>query len=193
MNKEKYIKDVLKNISADSKTIKRIKEDLNERIERAEENDPFFDVIIELGHPHDVAKEFNENLELDPTFPVSIGLNYSMSPYEYKSKRTLFGLPLVHINMGGRYRTKRAKGIVAIGDVATGLVAVGGIAVGLISSGGIAIGALALGGVGIGALAIGGVAVGGIAIGAVAIGASAFGAVALGLMKAFGAVTTLFK
>lgn len=39
--------------------------------------------------------------------------------YEYKSRRTLFGLPLVHIHFGGR-RVCRAKGIIAIGDIATG-------------------------------------------------------------------------
>lgn len=40
--------------------------------------------------------------------------------YEYKSGRTLFGLPLVHINIGvGVYR---AKGIIAIGNIATGLI-----------------------------------------------------------------------
>lgn len=37
--------------------------------------------------------------------------------YEYKSRRTLFGLPLVHINIGrGMFR---ARGILAIGTAAT--------------------------------------------------------------------------
>ena len=43
--------------------------------------------------------------------------------YEYKSRRTLFGLPLVHINIGrGMFR---ARGILAIGTAATGAVAIG--------------------------------------------------------------------
>lgn len=72
--------------------------------------------------------------------------------YEYKSRRTLFGLPLVHIHFGGR-RVCRAKGIIAIGDIATGLFAIGGIAAGLISLGGLSAGLLALGGLAIGMFA----------------------------------------
>jgi hypothetical protein len=36
----------------------------------------------------------------------------------------------------GRYRLGRARGIIALGDIATGLMAVGGVAIGLISVGG---------------------------------------------------------
>ncbi len=90
--------------------------------------------------------------------------------YEYKSRRTLFGLPLVHIHFGSG-RVCRAKGIIAIGNIATGLLAVGGLAAGLLSFGGLTVGLLALGG-----LAIGGVAWGGVAIGlAAAIGGLAIG------------------
>ena len=44
-------------------------------------------------------------------------------------------LPVVHIAVGGRqaddrYRLGRARGIIALGDIATGLVAVGGVAIG---------------------------------------------------------------
>ncbi len=43
--------------------------------------------------------------------------------FEYKSKRTLFGLPFVHVNIGrGLYR---AKGVIAVGMAATGLLSVG--------------------------------------------------------------------
>ena len=90
--------------------------------------------------------------------------------YEYKSRRTLFGLPLVHIHFGGR-RVCRAKGIIAIGDIATGLFAIGGIAAGLISLGGLSAGLLALGGLAIGMFAAGGMglgllaAAGGLAVG----------------------------
>lgn len=56
--------------------------------------------------------------------------------YEYKSKRTLFGIPLVHINVGrGIYV---AKGVLAIGNIA-----VGGLSVGILSLGGLCFGALA--------------------------------------------------
>ena len=183
MNKEKYMADVLKNISADKKTLKRIKEDLIQRIEIAEENDPFFDLVQEIGHPIEVAKEFNENLELPEHYPVTIGLSYSLKIYEYKSKTSILGLPFIHINMGGRYQNRTAKGIIAIGDIAIGAVSVGGVAIGAIS----------LGGVGIGLVSLAGVAIGGIALGGVAIGGIAIGAVAIGLSKVFGAVTFLLK
>jgi hypothetical protein len=103
--------------------------------------------------------------------------------YEYKSKRTLFGLPLVHVNVGLGIR--RAKGIVAVGTVATGIVAIGMAAVGLISVGLLALGLLALGtialGIGaFGALAVGVIAFGGIAVGVLSIGGMAIGKYALG-------------
>src|SRR5438270_12642839 len=72
--------------------------------------------------------------------------------YEYRSKATLFGLPLVHVATGfdpatGRKRV--AKGVIAIGDVALGGFAVGGMAIGGIAVGGCAVGVLALGGAGL--------------------------------------------
>lgn len=79
--------------------------------------------------------------------------------YEYKSRAALFGLPLVHINMGG-WGIHRARGVLAIGNFATGVLALGGCSVGLIALGGLSIGGLALGGLALGAAAVGGVAVG---------------------------------
>lgn len=98
--------------------------------------------------------------------------------YEYKSKRCWHGLPLVHINLGyTRYGfgLRRAKGVIAIGNIATGILALGGFSIGVVSLGGISLGLLALGGV-----ALGGVAVAGCAMGIVAIGASAIGVYSLG-------------
>ena len=79
--------------------------------------------------------------------------------YEYRSKRILWGLPLVHINLQDRGLC-RAKGIIAIGNVATGLVAIGGFSAGLLSIGGLGIGLLTLAGLAAGGLAVGGVAFG---------------------------------
>ncbi len=98
---------------------------------------------------------------------------------EYRSKRTLWGLPLIHVATGmdpdtGRKRV--ARGIIAIGDVAQGLIAFGGAAFGGIVFGGLAVGVIAIGGTGLGLLAIGGVAVGLIA----AFGGGAIGTIALG-------------
>ena len=78
--------------------------------------------------------------------------------YEYKSRRTLWGLPLVHVNFGRRDHW--ARGIIAIGNVATGLVALGGVTAGLFSLGGVSLGLLALGAVALGGVSIGGVALG---------------------------------
>ena len=99
--------------------------------------------------------------------------------YEYKSRRTLWGLPLVHIHLMSRGLC-RAKGILAIGNVATGLVALGGFSFGLVSLGAISLGLVSLGAVAAGVLAAGAVALGWLALGASAAGQYAVGAAALG-------------
>jgi hypothetical protein len=106
---------------------------------------------------------------------------------EYRSEQVWGDLPVVHVSVGGRradgrYRPGRARGIVALGDVATGLVAIGGVAVGLFSVGGVAVGLVAVGAVAIGLVAVGAVSIGLFAAGAVAIGLTAVGAVTAGLV-----------
>jgi GLTT repeat (6 copies) len=108
---------------------------------------------------------------------------------EYRSEQVWGDLPVVHVSVGGRqadgrYRLGRARGIIALGDVATGLVAVGSVAIGLFSVGGVAVGLVALGGVAIALVAIALVAVGGVAVGLVAIGAVAMGLTAVGAVTA---------
>lgn len=187
MKKERYIKDVLNNINASYAIKKRIREDLSERIDHAMESEPFFDVVESIGTPEEVAKEFTENLEEADANMTKINVGFmgltSNRVYEYKSERSLFGLPLIHINVGGRYTTRQARGIIAIGDAAAGVIALGGVSVGVIAFGGIGIGLLGLGGIGIGLLGLGGVGV----------GLYAFGGVAVGLYEAFGAVSHLFN
>lgn len=100
------------------------------------------------------------------------------SDFEYKSKRTLFGLPLVHINgkWGGT-----AKGVVAVGFKARGLVAVGFLSMGVLSAGCLSLGAVSLGALSLGVLTLGAVSVGLLlALGAVAAGFVAYGAAAFG-------------
>ena len=107
--------------------------------------------------------------------------------YEYKSQRTLFGLPLLHINVG--HRDHWARGIIAIGNIATGFVALGGVAVGLLALGGVSFGLLlALGAVALGGASIGGVALGALAWGGVAMGWLAVGGCAVGVYAAGGVV-----
>lgn len=97
-----------------------------------------------------------------------------------RSSRTLFGLPLYDIAVGPDPETGamrgHARGIVAIGDLATGVLALGGLARGVVAVGGVSLGLLSFGGCAIGLLA----AVGGAAIGGVAIGGAAAGVVAVG-------------
>ena len=176
MTKTDYIKIVLNKIYADKKTLQRIEEDLNERIELAMESDPFLDIVEEMGEPDELAKEFMENLDIDPDSHPYVVTGFSYNYFEYKSKRKLFGLPLVHVNTGGRFKTKTAKGIIAVGDVAIGVFSVGGVSLGVFS----------IGGISFGALAIGGVAIGGAAVGGVAIGLYAIGGVAISIFKAIG-------
>ena len=98
--------------------------------------------------------------------------------FEYRSTRTLWGLPLIHIaHDAGGERMALARGIVAIGDMAVGLVAIGGFAFGGVTMGGMTVGVISLGGLAAGLLlAIGGMAVGGFAAGALAFGVVATGA-----------------
>ena len=108
-------------------------------------------------------------------FPISKFFNY-----EYKSKRTLGGVPLVHINIG---RGKTAKGIVAIGFKSVGVVSIGLLSIGLLSFGLLALGFLGLGILGIGFIGLGTFALGFLSGGAISIGIISFGAISVGVMS----------
>jgi RNA polymerase sigma factor (sigma-70 family) len=118
---------------------------------------------------------------------VSLGPIYAV-PWEYRSRATLLGLPLVHAR-GGRLpgeKLKPAVGWIASGEVAYGLIASGGVAVGGISFGGASFGIISFGGFGFGLLAFGGLSVGAIAMGGAAIGLIASGGIALAWHAALG-------
>ncbi len=106
--------------------------------------------------------------------------------FEYRSKRMLWGLPLVHVTHGMdpvTGRPRMAQGIIAIGDRARGVIAFGGLAVGVVAFGGLSVGILSFGGCALGLLAaVGGLAValGGAAIGYLACGGGAWGTHAFG-------------
>ncbi len=107
--------------------------------------------------------------------------------FEYKSKTMIKGLPLIHINIGG-FLPRRAKGIIAIGDIAKGVVAMGGVSLGVVSIGGVSAGLVSIGGLALGLLvALGGGAIGAVACGGGAVGLLAYGGGALGLFSATGA------
>lgn len=108
-----------------------------------------------------------------------------------RSEYEFLGLPLYAVATGpdlaGKEVRGHAKGIVAIGDIATGVIAIGGWARGLVAIGGLATGLVSFGGLAAGlAAALGGlalsagVAVGGGAVGTVALGGGAVGQYATG-------------
>jgi hypothetical protein len=102
------------------------------------------------------------------------------------SAREFLGLPLYAVALGpdpARGETRgHARGVVAIGDIATGVVAIGGWARGLFAVGGVATGIFACGGLAVGLVAaFGGIALSALlAIGGGAVGTAAFGGAALG-------------
>lgn len=122
-------------------------------------------------------------LEREVTALKSRGFQYR--GLRKRSSRSLWGLPLYDIAMGpdpakGELRG-HARGIIAIGDIATGVLALGGVARGIFAFGGLAAGVLlGIGGLSTGLLAVGGLAVGGIALGGGAIGVIAIGGGAAG-------------
>ena len=142
-----------------------------------------------------LARYFNVTLDYlvtgrEPPAPVAqttiVNHYYQRWRYEYKSRRTLFGLPLVHIRLGDR-GVGMARGIFAVGNYALGVVTLGGFSFGLVSVGGLSFGLLfALGGWAVGGLAVGGFAVGLIALGGGAVGLFAMGGGAIGAYAAGG-------
>ena len=143
-----------------------------------------------------LARYFNVTLDYlvtgqEPPAPQAsttiVNNYYQRWHYEYKSQRTLLGLPLVHIRLGDR-GTGLAKGIFAVGNYAVGVFTLGGFSFGLVSVGGLSFGLLfALGGWGMGCIAIGGLAIGLLAFGGAALGLFAMGGAAVGVYAAGGA------
>lgn len=108
--------------------------------------------------------------------------------FEYRSKFSLLGLPLVHIRIrGGLEERGPVKAWIAAGDAAIGVIfAFGGLAVAPISFGGFAIGLLPLGGFAIGPIALGGFSLAIWSFGGFALGWQAFGGCAIAWNAALG-------
>lgn len=101
--------------------------------------------------------------------------------YEYKSQKKLFGLPLIHINIGmGAYQ---AKGIIAIGMISKGLLSIGLLSIGILSMGTLSFGFIGIGGFSLSLIALAAIAIGVISIGAISIGLFAIGAISIGLFS----------
>ncbi|MEM7515635.1 MAG: serine/threonine-protein kinase, partial [Planctomycetota bacterium] len=86
------------------------------------------------------------------------------SPFEYKSRKTLFGLPWIHVILRKRDpetgKAPWAKGVLAFGPRAIGLYAGGGIAIGGLAFGLVSVGLISIGVIALGLQAAGGAAVG---------------------------------
>ena len=117
--------------------------------------------------------------------------------YEYKSQKSWRGLPLVHVHFG--IRPVRAKGVIAIGNIAQGIVAIGIVGVGvitlavagvglLLAIGTAVVGCVALGSLAAGIITFGALSVGIFSMGAVAVGQFSYGALAIGHQIAIGDV-----
>lgn len=100
--------------------------------------------------------------------------------YEYKSEKTVCGMPLVHINIGVG---KTAKGVIAIGFKSVGVVSIGLLSIGLLSLGLLSLGFLGLGMLGVGIFGFGAFALGLLSGGAISVGIISFGAVSIGVMS----------
>lgn len=109
---------------------------------------------------------------------VILNINSASVEYEYKSERTLFGIPLVHINIGRNF--KKTKGIVAVGNVSYGVVALGLVSFGVFSFGVLSVGLVSLGVLALGLLAGGAISIGIVSFGAISIGIFSVGALSIG-------------
>jgi len=114
-----------------------------------------------------------------PSYVFSIDKFFNFN-YEYKSKRTICGVPLVHINIG---RGRTAKGIVAIGFKAFGVISIGFLSIGVLAFGLLALGFLGLGLLGVGVFGFGTFALGFLSGGAISVGIMSFGAISIGVLS----------
>jgi len=133
-------------------------------------------------------------LELEAIAGVASKLSPEASrklSYEYRSKATLFGWPLLHVAIGVNPVTgckRNATGIIALGCRPRGVIAFGDVAVGVIACGIFCYGPIAIGVVAVGIIALGSVAtglfyaMGGVAIAPVAIGGAVCGYYANGAL-----------
>lgn len=112
----------------------------------------------------------------------------NVQKYEFISdKKNKKGLPKLHIHFGKTLSNAncKAKGTIAIGNIAEGKISIGFISKGLISIGILSVGLISIGVLAIGLLvSLGAFAISlGVSIGAIAVGLLAIGAVAIGVLS----------
>ena len=115
----------------------------------------------------------------------------AMPAYEFRTRATFLGLPLIHIRIGDRFDIlhEPVRAWIAVANYAIGgLFAFGGMAMAPVSIGFCAVGLLPFGGLAFGAVALGGFALGGWAFGGLAIGWQSLGSLALAWNAASGSL-----
>ena len=137
------------------------------------------DIELEEEDKWNVNNEDALDYENSNKKQVVINLYNNSFEYEYKSKKELLGLPMVHINVGRGI--KKAKGIIAIGNISIGVISIGLMSIGILSFGVLSLALFSLAVLSIGLLlAVGAISIGVVSIGAVSIGIFSLGALAIG-------------
>lgn len=189
MNKiDRYVNEVLSHIIADDNMKARIRDDLTSQLNDSASAEDIDEALHRMGDPKEVAREFMDSMYEDKGELLNEVISdrsdkgvYMKRVYEYKSKTSILGMPLVHVKLSRYGKPSVAKGIIAIGTVSVGVISIGAVPLGIICLGGFPIGLIAIGGISIGLLlAIGGIAIGAAAIGGVAVGLLAIGGITAG-------------
>jgi RNA polymerase sigma factor (sigma-70 family) len=134
------------------------------------------------------VRELNDSAATNP----SVSISRAGTAFEYRTRACLFGLPLIHIRLGGTWASQRGpvKAWIALADdAAIGVIfAFGGMAIAPISIGGFALGGIVFGGFGAGILCYAGFAVGAWVVGGIVSGLMAVGGCAFGWKAALGGI-----
>lgn len=193
MTKKQFINEILDRTCLPHQYRNKIKRDFTQEFDsKLSQGYSEDEVIKSMGDADVIASEIYEsymnNEEISRPF------------IEYKSKKTIFGMPLVHIVKAKRKSYIRgigddrnrymkmpvAKGFIAIGRRAKGIIAIGSFSCGIISIGVLSIGLISITNIGIGLLTFGNIAfgilmaLGNLAAGIFAVGNAALAYAALG-------------
>lgn len=139
---------------------------------------PELDKLLKLSETFDVSLDTLSGRTEDEYQNLNQKIVKQKIGYKYRSKKEIFGLPLIDINYGMGRRS--AKGIIAIGNKAVGVIAIGYLSLGIISVGLLSIGLISLAVLSLGILSLGSFAFGFLSFGAIAVGYLSFGGVAVG-------------